>query len=123
MMSLCNPLAYSLIRDYFPPNKRSTANSIYSSGIYCGNAIASLNIIIIKNFGWRHGYIFTSYLGIALSVISAFILVEPPRERFTVIELPSYSESNSSKASKKKAKKNLRILSMIKEESSEESGF
>jgi MFS family permease len=34
--SICNPAAYSLIRDYFPPAFRSTANSIYSSGIYLG---------------------------------------------------------------------------------------
>jgi MFS family permease len=35
-MSVCNPAAFSLIRDYFPPENRSTANSIYSSGIYVG---------------------------------------------------------------------------------------
>lgn len=48
-----NPAAYSMIRDYFPPTRRGTANSIYSSGIYIGNALSSLSISIIRFYGWR----------------------------------------------------------------------
>lgn len=91
-MSVCNPLAYSLIRDYFPPNRRSTANSIYSSGIYVGNAIASLNIILIQNYGWRDGYMFVGEIGVALALISALILAEPVRERFAIVQIETKTE-------------------------------
>ena len=73
-MSVCNPLAYSLIRDYFPPNKRATANSLYSSGIYVGNAIASLNILFIKEYGWRKAYMDIGMLGGVFSLIGFLVL-------------------------------------------------
>ena len=47
-----NPLMYSLIRDYFPPNQRATATSIVGSTISLGTAVSSLSIILIDNFGW-----------------------------------------------------------------------
>lgn len=92
-MSTCNPLAYSLIRDYFPPSKIATANSIYSSAVYVGNAIASLNIILIKTVGWRAGYRYMGIYGMGLSVLTALILVEPPRERFVVVKLHAEPET------------------------------
>jgi MFS family permease len=35
-----SPSAYSLISDYFPPERRSTAMSVYSMGIYLGSGLA-----------------------------------------------------------------------------------
>lgn len=35
-----SPAAYSLIADYFPPHRRSTAMSVYSMGIYIGSGLA-----------------------------------------------------------------------------------
>jgi MFS family permease len=35
-----SPAAYSLIADYFPPHRRSTAMSVYSMGIYIGAGLA-----------------------------------------------------------------------------------
>lgn len=86
-MSVCNPLAYSLIRDLFPPNRITTANSIFSSAIYVGNAIASLNIIMIESIGWRDGYKYIGLYGIVFSIITVILLKEPPRERFAIIKL------------------------------------
>jgi MFS family permease len=37
-----SPAAYSLIADYFPPNRRSTAMSVYSMGIYIGSGLAMI---------------------------------------------------------------------------------
>ncbi len=51
--SATNPLSYSLVSDIVPPERRATANSIISSGIYIGFAISSLSIIAIKKIGWR----------------------------------------------------------------------
>lgn len=35
-----SPSAYSLITDYFPPNRRATALSVYGMGIYIGSGLA-----------------------------------------------------------------------------------
>jgi MFS family permease len=51
--SAINPLAYSLLADYFPQDKRSTANSILSSANFIGIALSSMTIILIKSIGWR----------------------------------------------------------------------
>jgi MFS family permease len=37
-----SPAAYSLITDYFPPNRRATALSVYGMGIYIGSGLAFL---------------------------------------------------------------------------------
>ena len=93
LMSTCNPLAYSLIRDYFPPHKRATANSLYSSGIYVGNALASLNILYIKEYGWRSGYMSVGILGGVLSLVGIFVLSEPERNRFAIIKLEKMGDN------------------------------
>ena len=41
------PAAYSLIADYFPPEKRTTAIGVYAFGIYIGVALSSLIVIMI----------------------------------------------------------------------------
>lgn len=47
--SATNPLTYSLVADYVPPDKRATANSILSSAIYVGVSLSSLSILMIKS--------------------------------------------------------------------------
>lgn len=46
--SPCNPNSYSLIADYFPPQYRSTANAIETSGSYVGGGLASLCVLLVK---------------------------------------------------------------------------
>ena len=44
-----SPAAYSLIADYFPPNRRATAMSVYSMGIYIGSGLAFiLGGVVVK---------------------------------------------------------------------------
>ena len=86
-MSVCNPLSYSLIRDYFPPQRRATANSLYSSGIYVGNAIASLNILFISKYGWRDGFMAVGILGGFFALLGIMLLSEPEKGKFTVIKM------------------------------------
>lgn len=74
-----NPLAYSLIRDIFPPDYRSTAQSIFTSSIYFGGALSSLSIILIQNIGWRGDYQFTGGLGVIAGLLCLFALSEPIR--------------------------------------------
>ena len=47
----CGAPAYSLIADYFPPERRTFANSIYNLGIYIGQSLSSLTILLISGVG------------------------------------------------------------------------
>lgn len=64
-----NPPAFSLIRDYFPPNYRSTANSVYAFSLYGGVCLASLSILFIKQFGWREDYDLIGAFGILFGIL------------------------------------------------------
>lgn len=50
--SASNPLSFSLIADYFPPERRATANSLIQAGNYIGGGLSSLTIILISMYGW-----------------------------------------------------------------------
>jgi MFS family permease len=50
------PCAYSLLSDYFPPNRRATAVAIYSSGIYIGGGLALLLGTSISG-AWDHAFV------------------------------------------------------------------
>ena len=77
--SVCNTAAYSLIFNYFPHSYLATANSIYSSGIYVGQAVSSLTIILINAYGWRMNYEITGIAGIVFGVFGILLLIEPKR--------------------------------------------
>lgn len=49
--SACGAPAYSLIADYFPPERRTFANAVYSLGIYIGQSLSSLTILLINGVG------------------------------------------------------------------------
>ena len=77
-----NPLSYSLIADYVPPNRRATANAIISSSIYIGVSLSSLSILLIKTKGWRWIYKISGVVGIALGILFIFLVKEPKRGRY-----------------------------------------
>ena len=85
--AFCNPPAYSLLRDYFPPSRRGTANSIYSSGIYIGNALASASLSIVVYEGWRQDFIIPGYIGVALGLTGLVFLREPQRGIFSTVKV------------------------------------
>jgi len=99
--AFCNPAAYSLIRDYFPPTRRGTANSIYSAGIYIGNALSSASISIIVSSGWRQDFMVPGYIGIVLGIIGFIFLKEPERGHFSTVKVepPKQEEIKSNKQS------------------------
>jgi MFS family permease len=45
--SAFNPCAYSMIADMFHPKFRTTANSVFLSGIYFGGGLSSISIVLI----------------------------------------------------------------------------
>jgi len=76
----CSPPAHSLISDYFPPEKRATALSIYSLGIPIGSAIGMLaGGWINQIFDWRTAFMVVGLPGLLLAVIVRYTLREPSR--------------------------------------------
>jgi predicted MFS family arabinose efflux permease len=74
------PPAHSLIADYFPPQRRATALSIYSLGIPIGVLSgAVLGGIIAQRYGWRPAFAIVGLPGLGLAVLTQFTLREPPR--------------------------------------------
>ena len=76
------PPAYSLITDFFPPEKRTLANSVYSFGIYIGAALSNITIIIIEAIGWRMTYFCIGCFGVCIGVIGMLVIRDPERGRF-----------------------------------------
>lgn len=80
--SASNPLSFSLISDYFPPDKRGTANSIIQAGNYIGVGVSSLSIMLISKFGWRASYMVMGATGLFFSLLTLLGIKEPTRGRF-----------------------------------------
>lgn len=78
-----SPPAHSIISDYFPPEKRATALSIYSMGIYIGILFGFLaGGWIDQYFGWRIAFMAIGVPGILYAIIVFFTVKEPQRGHF-----------------------------------------
>jgi len=76
----CSPPAHSLLSDYFPPHRRATAISIYSTGIFIGILISlSLGGWLNESLGWRRAFIIAGLPGIALALLVRLTVREPVR--------------------------------------------
>ena len=76
----CSPPAHSIISDYYPANKRATALSIYSMGIYIGVLIGYLcGGWLNEFFGWRLALMAVGLPGILYAIILAVTVKEPIR--------------------------------------------
>lgn len=76
----CSPPAHSLLSDYFPPERRGTAFSIYALGIPIGSAIGTFAGGWIKElFDWRTAFFVVGVPGIILAAVVRLTLREPPR--------------------------------------------
>jgi len=58
-----SPAAYSMIADYFPPERRATAISVYSMGIYLGSGIAFLLGGLVIQFAVAQGAVTLPLVG------------------------------------------------------------
>jgi len=89
-----SPAAYSMIADYFPPERRATAISVYSMGIYIGSGAAMLLGGLVVHFvsgredvllpilgairPWQLVFVILGAAGIIFSLAFAFVR-EPER--------------------------------------------
>ncbi len=75
-----SPPAHSMISDYFPPDKRATALSIYSTGIYIGILFGYIGGgWIDQYFGWRMAFLILGLPGIAYAILLLLTVKEPPK--------------------------------------------
>ena len=58
-----SPAAYSMIADYFPPERRATAMSVYSMGIYIGSGMAFLLGGLVVQFAATQGEVVLPLVG------------------------------------------------------------
>lgn len=78
-----SPPAHSMISDYYPPEQRGTALSIYSSGIYIGILLGyAFGGLLAEAFGWRAAFMLVGLPGVLLAVILLMTVKEPPRGRW-----------------------------------------
>jgi len=76
----CSPPSYSLLSDYFPPERRATALSIFALGVPLGIMIGYLaGGWVNHHFGWRTAFFVVGAPGLVLAVILRLTLREPPR--------------------------------------------
>ena len=76
----CTPPANSLIADYYPPKKRSSAMGYYAMGVTLGTLGANLVAgPIADNFGWRYAFFILGIPGIVVGLLLYFTVKEPPR--------------------------------------------
>jgi MFS family permease len=96
----CTPPANSVISDYFPPDRRATALSIYALGIPIGSMIAAVGGgYIATEVGWREAFIWLGVPGIVLAVIVKLTVKEPPRSA-PKGDTPSFSSAVAALAKK-----------------------
>ena len=76
----CSPPAHSLISDFFPPERRGRALSIYALGIPIGGSLGTLVGAWVGDlFGWRMAFVAVGLPGIVLALIVRMTLREPAR--------------------------------------------
>ena len=78
-----NPAGMSLLADYFPPQKRSTALSVFVGGGMVGLCLSFLiGSWIEAQWGWRTVFLVAGIPGVLLAVVMMFVVKEPVRGQF-----------------------------------------
>ncbi|MGN6637294.1 MAG: spinster family MFS transporter, partial [Mucilaginibacter sp.] len=73
-----SPPAHAMISDYFPPERRSTALSIYSAGIYLGVLTGFImGGYLNQHLGWRTAFFVVGIPGLIFSLLFYSTVKEP----------------------------------------------
>lgn len=83
----CTPPALSLISDYVPRERRSSAISVYLAGAPAGALLGmAIGGVVADEWGWRAAFLIAGAPGLLLSLICLLTLTEPRRR--TALALP-----------------------------------
>ncbi len=75
-----SPPAHSMISDYYPPARRGTALSIYSTGVHLGVLLGFLlGGLISQAYGWRIAFMAVGIPGVVLALVLVLTVREPVR--------------------------------------------
>jgi MFS family permease len=76
----CTPPVHSLLADYFPPERRSTALAVYGMGIHVGILFGFvIGGVVNELYGWRNALYVVGLPGLLLAVLVAVTVREPVR--------------------------------------------
>lgn len=74
------PPSFSIISDYFPPERRGTAMAIYAMGVPIGLILGSvMGGWVAATWGWRWAFVAVGVPGLLLAVILLLFVREPVR--------------------------------------------
>lgn len=77
------PATQSAISDYFPPERRATAISVFMLAPPIGAFIGSAGGAWIgQEYGWRNAFLIATIPGALLALVAWLVIAEPPRGRF-----------------------------------------
>ncbi len=80
----CTPAAHSILGDYFPPQERATALSIYSCGISLGYVVSALlGGYLTLHYSWRAACAVLGAAGLLLALVLKLLVREPARTPLT----------------------------------------
>jgi predicted MFS family arabinose efflux permease len=81
--ALC-PAVYSLLADYFPPEKRARVFSVYASGIFVGVGLSFLiGGSVAEAYDWREAMKIVGWPGLVIAAIGFLLIREPDRSSKT----------------------------------------
>jgi MFS family permease len=77
------PPSYAIISDYFPPDRRGVALSLYNLGPPIGQAVGvAVGASIAAAYGWRQAFIVLGAVGVVAAIMVLAIVREPRRGGF-----------------------------------------
>jgi MFS family permease len=86
--------AHSLIADYFPPERRATALSIFQMGVPIGQMLGTLiGGLLVAPLGWRGVFLVVGLPGIAIALLLRLTVREPARPASALAAGPGALES------------------------------
>lgn len=84
-----SPPAHSLLSDYYPPEKRASALSVYSLGVPIGTMIGAVaGGWLAQNYSWRVAFIALGLPGVLLALAIRLSVREPARGGFEATPPP-----------------------------------
>lgn len=90
------PPSHSIIADYFPPNRRATALSVFVLAVPAGQMLGALmGGSLSENFGWRMAFVVVALPGIALALLLRFTVPEPLRPVKSEVATPSGDDADA----------------------------
>lgn len=73
------PPSYSIVSDYFPPEKRGQALALFSLGVPLGQALGvAFGAKIAASYDWRDAFVWLGAVGI-FAALAVFLLVKEPK--------------------------------------------